>query len=200
MEREKKDCILRAAVKAFARFGFKKASVEEIAREAGVAKGTVYLACDSKEDLYYQALNREVRSWVAETAKLIDPRKPADQLLMSASLAGIEYLQERPLVRELFFDRPSLTLPQWTARLDELRKVGLANVIEILDLGVKQGLFRKSIDVEQTAELLHDLQIATYLFHDRPDRGAGRGERLARRFKAGFDLVLNGLLARGAAA
>ncbi len=89
MEREKKDCILRAAVKAFARFGFKKASVEEIAREAGVAKGTVYLACDSKEDLYYQALNREVRSWVAETAKLIDPRKPADQLLMSASLAGI---------------------------------------------------------------------------------------------------------------
>ena len=67
MEQAKKDCILLEAARAFARFGFKKTSIDEVARAAGVAKGTVYLACDSKEDLFYQVLHRETRSWAAET-------------------------------------------------------------------------------------------------------------------------------------
>src|SRR5262245_9361183 len=142
MEREKKDGILRAACRAFERFGFKKASVEEIAKEAGVAKGTVYLACESKEDLFYQAVHREVRAWVAETAKLVDPRVPADQLLMHASRAGYEYLQERPLVRDLFFGHYQELVPNWAARLADLRALGHATITEILRLGIKQGVFR----------------------------------------------------------
>ncbi len=43
MDAAKKDCILLQAARAFARFGFKKASIDDIAREAGVGKGTVYL-------------------------------------------------------------------------------------------------------------------------------------------------------------
>src|SRR4030095_2456223 len=101
MERDKKECILSAAARAFARFGFKKTSVDQIAKDAGVAKGTVYLAADTKEDLFYQAVHREVRAWVAETAKVIDPRVPADQLLLLVSQRGFEYLEERPLVRDL---------------------------------------------------------------------------------------------------
>ena len=78
MELAKKECILMEAARAFARFGFKKTSVDEIAKAAGVAKGTIYLAAESKEDLFYQTLHREVRQWVAEVSKLIDPREPAD--------------------------------------------------------------------------------------------------------------------------
>jgi len=48
VEQAKKDCILLEAARAFARFGFKKASIDEIAKEAGVGKGTVYLAAESK--------------------------------------------------------------------------------------------------------------------------------------------------------
>jgi AcrR family transcriptional regulator len=44
MELAKKECILVEAARAFARFGFKKTSVDEIAKAAGVAKGTIYLA------------------------------------------------------------------------------------------------------------------------------------------------------------
>ena len=81
MDRAKRECIVVAACKAFARFGFKKASVDEIAKRAGVAKGTVYLAAESKEDLFYQVLHRELRAWIAECSSMIDPRKPADQLI-----------------------------------------------------------------------------------------------------------------------
>src|SRR5205814_903339 len=101
MEQAKKDCILVEAARAFSRFGFKKTSVDEIAKAAGVAKGTIYLAVESKEDLFYQALHREVRQWVAEVSKLIDPRKPADELLGEMAVFGFQKLEQSPLVRDL---------------------------------------------------------------------------------------------------
>src|SRR3954453_11965235 len=114
MEREKKECILTAATRLFARFGFKKTSVDQIAKEAGVAKGTVYLAAETKEDLFYQAVHREVRAWTAELARLIDPRVSAEQLLMQVASEGLRYLNERPLVRELLFGSYHLVMPEWT--------------------------------------------------------------------------------------
>src|SRR5438552_18333164 len=101
MDRSKKECILVEAAKAFARFGFRKASIDEIAKEAGVGKGTVYLAAESKEDLYYQVLHREIRAWQAECARPIDPRVPADQLLGHLLALSIQRLTTRPLVTEL---------------------------------------------------------------------------------------------------
>ena len=41
MEQAKRDCILIEAARAFAQFGFKKASVDEIAKRARVAKADV---------------------------------------------------------------------------------------------------------------------------------------------------------------
>ena len=94
----KKECILVEAAKAFARFGFRKASIDEIAKEAGVGKGTVYLAAESKEDLYYQVLHREIRAWQSECARAIDPRVPADQLLGQLLAISLQRLASRPLV------------------------------------------------------------------------------------------------------
>lgn len=189
MEQAKRDCILLEAARAFARFGFKKTSIDEVARAAGVAKGTVYLACESKEDLFYQVLHREIRDWSAETAKLIDPRIPADQLLAMMSEQGIAYLESRPLVRDLLFGRLDESLPQFGDRLDALRRIGTSNVVEVLKLGIEQKRFRQDLDVDTIASLLLDLQIAAYLFHDR---GPDREERLKKRRAVALDLILRG--------
>ena len=194
MELAKKECILVEAARAFARFGFKKTSVDEIAKAAGVAKGTIYLAAVSKEDLFYQALHREVREWVAEVSKLIDPRRPADELLGQMALFGFQKLGTSPLVHDLLTGKTKELLPMWSDRFDELRGLGMQNVIEVLRLGIKQGIFRGELDVERVAQTLQDLQIAGYLFHG----GKGMGEELLAQFAAGLDLVLNGLRVRAA--
>jgi AcrR family transcriptional regulator len=190
MEREKRESILSAATRLFARFGFKKTSVDQIAKDAGVAKGTVYLAADTKEDLFYQSIHREVRTYTAEIAKLIDPRKPADQLLMETTLAGLAYVESRPLVRDLVFGNHQLILPEWADRLEELRAVGRTNHLEILRLGVRQGLFRADLDVEGVAEILEDVAIATHVFHAR---GEHKDERIGKRMAVAFDLLMNGI-------
>jgi AcrR family transcriptional regulator len=190
MEREKKESILTAATRLFDRFGFKKTSVDQIAKDAGVAKGTVYLAADTKEDLFYQAIHREVRAYTAELAKLIDPRKPADQLLLETTLAGLAYVDRRPLVRDLVFGNHQLILPEWADRLEELRAVGRTNLLEIVRLGVRQGIFRADLEVDEVAEIIEDVAIATHVFHSR---GENKQERLRRRVRVAIDLLMHGI-------
>lgn len=60
---EKRERIIEAAARVFARKGFFNASVSEIAAEAGVGKGTIYGYVSSKDDLFFA-----VFEWIAETS------------------------------------------------------------------------------------------------------------------------------------
>jgi AcrR family transcriptional regulator len=57
----KHDAILDAARAVFSREGYAESSVEDVAAEAGIGKGTVYLYFKSKEELYVAALARDIR-------------------------------------------------------------------------------------------------------------------------------------------
>lgn|GEM_PF-782929 len=188
LDQKKRECILVAAGRAFSRFGFKKTSVDEIARDAGVAKGTIYMAADTKEDLFYQVVHREVRAWIAEGARLIDPRIPAEQLLVQVATAGYAYLQQRPLVRDLLLQQHHLMLPEWAGRLEELRQLGHSTTVEILEIGVRQKRFRADLDLHEVARILQDLALTTHLFHS-----TATAEALQRRMVVAIDLLLNGL-------
>jgi AcrR family transcriptional regulator len=191
MEAAKRECILVEAARAFARFGFQKASVDEIAKKAGVAKGTIYLAASSKKELFYEVLLREVRGWNAELNKRLDPRKPADELLVQITWDSLTTMDQRPLVRDLLFHKHTEMLPELKDKLSELRRIGMEPVAEVLRLGVRQGRFRKELDVDEVASILLDLHVATLMFHAE---GPSPETRLAPRAAASFDLIMRGLL------
>lgn len=191
MDAAKKDCILLQAARAFARFGFKKASIDDIAREAGVGKGTVYLAAESKEDLFYQVLHREVRAWQAECARTIDPRVPASKLLGDLLTAAMDYVEKHPLVLDLLRGETLRAMPDWEERLEDLRAIGRQNVVEVLRIGVRQRAFREDLEVETVASLLQDFQLAAYARTKKGD--------LHERARVGLDLVLRGLETRASA-
>lgn len=69
---DKHEAILRAAIRVFARHGFFSAQVADVAREAGVASGTVYLYFRSKDDLLTSIFDRAMREWIAEGRATID--------------------------------------------------------------------------------------------------------------------------------
>jgi AcrR family transcriptional regulator len=194
LDPEKRESILEAACRAFERLGFRKASIGDIAEGAGVGKGTVYLACESKEDLFYQVILRDLRRFAAEQADRIDPRRPADELLRELSLRSIEHLERRPLLRWLISGAFHVELPRWVDRFEQLRDLSRANVTEVLRIGQQQGLFRDDLDIAATAELLHEIQFAAYIVHLKRGRKAGAG--VIAKVERGLDLVLNGLKAR----
>ncbi len=188
----KRECILVEAAKMFARFGFRKTSIDEIAKEAGVGKGTVYLAADSKEELFYQVVHREVRAWQAACAKVVDPRVPADELLLRLYAEAQKNLVGNGLVRDLFRGEMTKILPQWASRYHELQALGRANIAEVLRIGVRQGLFRSELEVDEVASVLQDLHIAGMMLSPE---GASEAY-LLNRARVAFDLVLQGLRVR----
>jgi AcrR family transcriptional regulator len=56
------DEILDAALRVFARCGLHKTNLEEVAKEAGISKGTIYLYFKDKEELFVAAAHRVVPS------------------------------------------------------------------------------------------------------------------------------------------
>jgi AcrR family transcriptional regulator len=64
--KNKHAAILDAARAVFSRDGYSASSVEDVAAEAGIAKGTVYLYFKSKEELYLAALLRDVKAFGAD--------------------------------------------------------------------------------------------------------------------------------------
>jgi TetR/AcrR family fatty acid metabolism transcriptional regulator len=84
---DKRDAILRAAVKAFARHGYFQSQVADIARVAGVAAGTVYLYFRSKDDLLVSIFDRTMKDAIEEgRAALAGAAAPADRLRKIARL------------------------------------------------------------------------------------------------------------------
>jgi TetR/AcrR family fatty acid metabolism transcriptional regulator len=84
---DKRDAILKAAVKVFAQNGFFQSQVADVARVAGVAAGTVYLYFRSKDDLLVSIFERTMKDAIDEgKTALAGVPDPADRLRQIARL------------------------------------------------------------------------------------------------------------------
>src|SRR5918997_1698370 len=78
---DKRDAILRAAIRTFARSGFFGAQVADVARTAGVAAGTVYLYFRGKDDLLVSIFEKTMQEAIADGRACVAPlRDPIEQL------------------------------------------------------------------------------------------------------------------------
>jgi AcrR family transcriptional regulator len=73
--------ILDAALRMFGQYGFRRTSMDDIAREAGIAKGTIYLSFTSKEEVFQALAQRLSRQMLAGAeAASRRPGSAADKL------------------------------------------------------------------------------------------------------------------------
>jgi len=77
--------LLDAAVGVFARFGYRKASMDEVARAAGVSRQGLYLQFANKEELFRKALEYSLRSQLnAAVAALTQREDSLEDRLIAA--------------------------------------------------------------------------------------------------------------------
>jgi len=77
---DKRERILGAAERIFARHGFFAAKVSDVAKEAGVADGTIYLYFKSKDDLLIALFERRMVELTAALQAAIEGKSPREQL------------------------------------------------------------------------------------------------------------------------
>ena len=95
---DKRELILRAAITLFARCGFFHAQVADVAREAGVAAGTVYLYFKGKDDLLVSIFERTMREGMEEGRHaLANVADPIERLRVLARLHLARLGEDRDL-------------------------------------------------------------------------------------------------------
>jgi AcrR family transcriptional regulator len=109
---ERGDRILDALAALITRWGYGKTTVDDIAREAGVAKGTVYLHWPTKGAMLQALIEREEREWNAVVAErmMADPRNGS---ISSTYRHALALSMESPLLRALFTGDHD-ALGEWT--------------------------------------------------------------------------------------
>src|SRR4029079_18156293 len=84
---DKREAILRAAVRVFARNGYFNSKVSDVASEAGIADGTVYLYFKSKDEILHSIFDQAMAVFIDEGKReLAVLDKPADRLRKIAEL------------------------------------------------------------------------------------------------------------------
>jgi AcrR family transcriptional regulator len=95
----RREAILDAARKVFARNGFAGGIVDEIAAEAGLAKGTIYLYFKSKKEIYRALLHRDMEAVKASAVARVTAQTTLKAKIAAFALARLENAE---LNREIF--------------------------------------------------------------------------------------------------
>jgi AcrR family transcriptional regulator len=150
-----KEEILNSAKKHFDRFGYKKTTLDDIARDMKISKKTIYEHFEDKEDLFVSLFIRETlraRNGIFE--EIPDSINPLEKLKVALERGVYIFSKDSFLVRVLRDDE-SLYSPFLTTKYHNLVEEGIITIIaDILAEGKEKGLFR---DVNEKA-------IAYYLF------------------------------------
>lgn len=73
--------ILHAALQVFGEFGLARARLEDIAKRAGVSKGTIYLYFPNKEELFREMVRSTVVEAIAEWERIPEGPSATDQIV-----------------------------------------------------------------------------------------------------------------------
>jgi TetR/AcrR family fatty acid metabolism transcriptional regulator len=138
---DKRERILAAAERIFARHGFFAARVSEIAKEAGVADGTIYLYFKSKDDLLISLFENRMRQVNDDLRRAIADLAPPAQLRAFIK-TYLQLVSDEPTVAEVL----TIELRQSSKFMKEYDNPQFADFLRMLGGVIADGQARGEFD------------------------------------------------------
>jgi len=191
---DKREAILRAATSVFAHNGYFNSKVADIAREAGVADGTVYLYFKSKEDILHSIFDRSVEEALDAARKRIEHVTDPREKLRQIATLHLERLSADRDLAVVF----QVELRGSTKFMEEFSAAGFAEYLALIrstfEEGQRAGVFRANLNANVVAKVLFGAldEMATNWILSR------RRYKLAPMADDVLDIFLNGVNKREA--
>ena len=151
----RRQAILQAARQVFARKGFEPATLEAVAREAGLAKGTLYLYFKDKEALYLQTVLYVLESLQADLLQRVEHQPQGVEKLHAFACCQLAFFARNRDTLRLFADLFTPGLASLHKRLigmmQEKRALLIGYLSRLVDEGKSQGQIRPDIESEPIA-------------------------------------------------
>lgn len=147
---DKRRAILESARALFLRFGKRKTSVDQIARTAGIGKGTIYSYFPSKDEIWGELLQSEADKLITAIEGAVDKARSYRDKLTAYALTRFNYIQRELDVLNL----DERILEEFYPEVEEFREMFLGCeqklIARLLNEGVAAGEFRP-VDTELLA-------------------------------------------------
>ncbi|TYR82213.1 TetR/AcrR family transcriptional regulator [Priestia megaterium] len=162
--------IIDAAVVVIAENGYHNAQVSKIAKQAGVADGTIYLYFKNKEDVLISLFQEKMGQFVEKVQEeLVEKETASDKLYMLidkhfSNLAGDYHLA---IVTQLELRQSNKDL---RLKINEVLKDYLSVIDSILQTGVDTGEFSESLDIRLARQMIFgtiDETVTTWVMNDQ---------------------------------
>ncbi|HPN11998.1 MAG TPA: TetR/AcrR family transcriptional regulator [Spirochaetota bacterium] len=188
-KKEKNEAIYDAAMGVFAEYGYRKATMDDIAAALGMTKGNLYLYVKDKKDLYEKSVGYELLRWQGLVREAVDRESdPKKQFLVMGEKA-LEYLARDNDLRRVLVRDPDI-FPMFPVRdpYQQVNRNSVALIRSILKRGMEKGVFR-SVKLDSLPEVLFSiykmLVIRTYI--------AQEGTSMRRMFAETLEVVTLGI-------
>lgn len=174
---EKRERILSAAERIFARHGFFAAKVSDVAKEAGVADGTIYLYFKNKDDLLISLFERRMQQVNATLETAVAAVASPREQLRAFIKTYLQLVQSEPAAAEVL----TIELRQSSKFMKEYENPQFADFLRMLGGIIAAGQERGELDdgipshvaARMIFGILDELALAWVLAKQPPRKGGG---------------------------
>ena len=192
VQEDRRQRILDAAVRVFARSGYHGARVGDIAGEAGVAHGLLYHYFASKDEVLETVFRENFGELLGRFRAVAAADEPApDKLAGIAKILLRTWRNDPALVTVMV--REVARSPQLQAQVDEVREA-FELIERVIEQGQAEGTFRRDVDARLASWIVYgglEEILTGWALGQLPDGE----EEVARAERTAIDLALGGLAA-----
>jgi AcrR family transcriptional regulator len=159
--RQRAERILSVAAELLQRWGYKRLTMDDVAAEAGIGKGTIYLHWKTREALFQAVLERELAALLRELGAAVK-QDPANALPHRLGRVYFSLIMQRPLLRA-FFTLDLEVLGKLT-RIHQVRESQI-NMLrhEFIEMLQKHGVIRGDVSPEDLAYAFRTIIVGFFL-------------------------------------
>jgi TetR/AcrR family fatty acid metabolism transcriptional regulator len=146
--REKNDKyhrILKAAAKLFAQQGFRQSTVAQVAKEAGVADGTIYLYFKSKEDLLVHHFSTKTHQVFERFRQAVDRAENSIEKLRNLIRVHLAEFQDDPDMAIIYQVETRRINRLAEEQIRAMAKMYMDIIAEIVEQGQQEGTIRRDL-------------------------------------------------------
>lgn len=151
---EKYQAIIEAAVKVIAEYGYHSAQVSKIAREAGVADGTIYLYFKNKEDVLISLFRNKMGQFTEQAREELKQVKNPFEMLARLICIHFTKLQSDRNLASVLQIQLRQSEPSIRKGISEIIKEYYNFIQQIVQYGMEQGVFRTDLDPKLARKMI----------------------------------------------
>lgn len=146
MMENRREVILDSATDIFSKYGFYGAKMEDIAKRAGIGKGTIYGYFDSKEALFYEMIKHGIEKYEKGLDMALGVEGSLEDKLYALCKFHGEYLSKYINISQIIMTEKEVLPRELTGEIVD-EKVKLFNRIkESVKEAIHQRELRKNLD------------------------------------------------------